>query len=49
MINIEDFLSENELVDHIRGQDRREFPGLAHSSGSPALRMPSMMRSRCFR
>jgi hypothetical protein len=30
-------------------KDRRELSGFTHSSGSPALRMPSMRRSRCAR
>ncbi len=28
-------------------QDRRALSGLAHCSGTPALRMPSMLRSNC--
>ncbi len=32
---------EPAVADHVRDQDRRNFPGLAHSSGSPALRRPS--------
>ena len=32
---------EPAVADNIGDQDRRDFPGLAHSSGSPALRRPS--------
>ena len=32
---------EPAVADDIRDQDRGDFPGLAHSSGSPALRNPS--------
>ena len=32
---------EPAVPDHIGDQDRRNFPGLAHSSGIPALRRPS--------
>ena len=32
---------EPAVADHVGDQDRRDFPGLAHSSGSPALRRPS--------
>ena len=32
---------EPAVADHIGDQDRCNFPGLAHSSGSPALRKPS--------
>ena len=32
---------EPAVADDIRDQDRRDLPGLAHSSGSPALRRPS--------
>ncbi len=37
------------IADHVGHQDRREFSGLAHPSGTPALRMSSMIRSRRFR
>ncbi len=32
---------EPAIADDIGDQDRRNFPGLAHSSGNPALRRPS--------
>ena len=32
---------EPAVADHVGDQDRRDFPGVAHSSGSPALRRPS--------
>src|SRR5208337_641527 len=32
---------EPAVADDVGDQDRRDFPGLAHSSGSPALRKPS--------
>src|SRR5271166_4087282 len=32
---------EPAVADHVRDQNRRDFSGLAHSSGSPALRRPS--------
>ena len=32
---------EPAIANHISDQDRRNFPGLAHSSGTPALRMPA--------
>ena len=38
---------EPAVADHIGDQDCRNFPGLAHSSGSPALRRPSN-RGRMF-
>ena len=34
------------IADHVGDQDRRDFPGLGHSSGSPALRRPSNDGSR---
>ena len=34
---------EPAVADDIGDQDRRDLPGLAHSSGSPALRRPSIM------
>ena len=37
---------EPAVADHIRDQNRRDFSGLAHSSGSPALRRPSISRSQ---
>src|SRR5271157_5764359 len=40
---------EPAVVDHVGRQDRRKLPGLAHFSGTPALRMPSRMRSRWAR
>ena len=36
---------EPAIADDIGDQDRRNFPGLAHSSGSPALRRPSKIGS----
>jgi hypothetical protein len=36
---------EPAAAGNIRDQDRREFPGLAHCSGIPALRRPSYARS----
>ena len=30
---------------HVGGEDRRDFPGLAHPCGTPALHMPSRIRS----
>ena len=36
---------EPAVADHIGYQDRRDLPGLAHSSGIPALRRPSKSRS----
>ena len=36
---------EPAIADNIGDQDRRKFPGLAHSSGIPALRRPSYVRS----
>jgi hypothetical protein len=33
--------SEPAVTDHVGHQDCCEFPGLGHSSGSPALRKPS--------
>ena len=35
------------IADDIGDQDRRELSGLAHSSGSPALRIPSRTRAVC--
>ena len=32
---------EPAVADHVGDQDCREFPGLGHSSGTPAKRMPS--------
>jgi len=39
----------NAVADDVRDQDRRDFSGLAHPSGTPALRMSSMIRSRRFK
>ena len=36
---------EPAVADHIGDQDRRNFPGLAHCSGIPALPRPSYDRS----
>ena len=36
---------EPAIADDVGDQDRRDFPGLAHSSGIPALRRPSKSRS----
>jgi hypothetical protein len=33
--------NEPAVADYVCDQDRREFPGLAHSSASPAFRTPS--------
>ena len=35
------------IADDVGNQDRRELSGLAHSSGSPALRIPSRTRAVC--
>src|SRR5208282_12451 len=40
---------EPAIADDIGDQDRGEFAGHAHPSGAPALRMPYMARSRCFK
>ena len=40
---------DQALVDDIRDQDRRALVALAHPSGTPALRMSSMIRSRRFK
>jgi hypothetical protein len=37
---------EPAISDDVGDQDRRELAGLAHSSGSPALRRPSTTRSK---
>ena len=37
---------EPAVADHVGDQDRRDFPGLAHSSRSPALRSPSKVLRR---
>jgi hypothetical protein len=37
------------VADDVGHQDRRELSSLAHPSGTPALRMSSMIRSRRFR
>ncbi len=39
---------EPAVADDIGDQDRRNFPGLGHPSGTPALRMPSLARPRSF-
>src|SRR5208282_5690173 len=33
---------EPAVADHVRDQDRCNFPGFAHPSGTPALRMSSI-------
>ena len=40
---------EPAVADHVGDQDRRDLPGLAHPSGTPALRMSSISRSRRFK
>ena len=40
---------EPAVPDDIGDQDRRNFPGFAHPSGTPALRMSSIIRSRRFK
>jgi hypothetical protein len=40
---------EPAVADDILDQDRRALAALAHPSGTPALRMSSMIRSRRFR
>jgi hypothetical protein len=42
-------LGEPAVADDVRDQDRRALAALAHPSGTPALRMSSMIRSRPFR
>jgi hypothetical protein len=37
---------EPGVSDHVGSQDRRDFPGLAHCSASPALRRPSNTAGR---
>ena len=37
------------VADDVGHQDRRQLPGLAHSSGTPAIRIPSAKRSRWAR
>ncbi len=36
---------ETAIADNVRDQNRRELPGLVHSSASPAWRRPSYVRS----
>jgi hypothetical protein len=40
---------ELAVTDDIRDQDCRALAALAHPSGTPALRMSSMIRSRRFK
>ena len=40
---------ESAVTDNVGYQDRCELPGLAHPSGTPALRISSMIRSRPFK
>jgi hypothetical protein len=40
---------ESAVTDNVSDQDRSDLPGLGHPSGTPALRISSMIRSRPFK